>query len=163
MMERGLILLASLALAVLAAPPVQAARAGTERPVRAELTGLVTFDYDWSSQTCPVTTTTESQGTMSHLGTVSARWTHCAPVALPVYTNGHVTFTAANGDTLEARYDGVLDEPWPLEVSGGTGRFSDATGVIYLDDVRVWGDWGDDDLPIQPWDWAGTLTGQIGY
>ena len=163
MARRMAVLVFALLLAVLTTHPASAARGGADRPVKADLSGVITFEYDWSDALCPVTTVTETTGTMSHLGAVTASWQHCAAVALPYYTNGLVTFTAANGDTLEGRYDEVTDDDWPVNIVGGTGRFDDAAGTIYLVQYDAIGEWGEDGLPVQPWSWDGTLRGVITY
>ena len=163
-MTRRLAALAcALLLTVLTVHPASAARGGADRPLRAELSGQITFEYDWSAELCPVRTITETTGTMSHLGKVTASWRHCAPVVLPTYTDGQVTFVAANGDTLAGEYDGVTDGDWPITLVGGTGRFEGASGTVYLDYYDAVGDWGDDGLPIQPWSWIGSLSGRITY
>ena len=51
----------------------------------------------------------------------------------------------------------------PGQVVGGTGQFADASGTIYLVDIRIEGEWGDDGLPIEPWYAWWTLEGSISY
>ena len=77
MTRRLWVVLVALLLSVVAMPMAVAARGGTDRPVRAELTGSLTWDIDFTKSECPVLTKTESTGTMSHLGRVSASWRHC--------------------------------------------------------------------------------------
>jgi hypothetical protein len=172
MARRVWIVLVALLLSVFTMPMASAARGGTDRPVRAELAGSLTWAYDWDSLDCPVTTLTESTGRMSHLGRVSASWQHCPLMdESGGYRNGHVVFTAANGDTVEAVYetpDGEL--PWDLVVIGGTGRFQEATGILKLTRVDVQGEWqcegeGEDEfcLPIDPWSWSATIGGRLSY
>lgn len=137
---------------------------GTDRPIKGEMSGVLTFEYDWGSEECPVTTVTDAWGTMSHLGKVYSHWTHCPPVGHPGYTNGHLVLTAANGDQLVGEYEDLDTElPWMIEVVGGSGRFADASGTIYLVDFAAEGEWGDDGLPIQPWTGWWILEGAISY
>lgn len=172
MTRRWWVVLVALLLSVVTMPMAVAARGGTERPVRAELTGSLTWDIDMTKSECPVLTMTESTGTMSHLGKVSASWRHCPLMDdSGGYENGHVVFTAANGNTLKAVYetpDGEL--PWDLDVVGGTGRFQRATGTLKLDRVEVDGAWdcqgeGDDEfcLPVEPWSWEASISGRLSY
>lgn len=159
---------ASVALLMTAAvaPGVSAGARGADRPIHGSMSGDLTFDIDFERETCPVVTTTEATGTMSHLGRVTSHWEHCPPV-LPgqtAYTDGHVTFVAANGDELVGEYeDADGDPPFVIEITGGTGRFEDASGVIALLDFVADGEWGDDGLPIQPWYWEGVVEGTISY
>jgi hypothetical protein len=58
-------------------------------------------------------------------------------------------------------YDG--EPPFVIDITGGTGRFDDASGVIELVSFDAIGEWGDDGLPIQPWHWEGVVKGTISY
>ena len=136
---------------------------GTNRPLKGRLSGTVIFEVDWSDLDCPVTTVTEAGGKMTHLGRVSSHWTHCAPVTQPVYTNGHVVFTAANGDQLVGEYSDELAPPWTIHVVGGTGRFADASGTISLVEFDASGEWDENGMPISPWSFWGVLKGAISY
>ena len=82
----------------------------------------------------------QGTGTATHLG----RYTEhvLVQVNIPTMTStGTATFTAANGDTLFARVAGQATRTspttlWIVEVytiTGGTGRFADATGSFTLD------------------------------
>ncbi len=87
---------------------------------------------------------TIGNGVASHFGSVNFVATDCVnPGASQfVFSNGALTLTAANGDTLSASYDGVLTPNWQpnslsalsglFTVTGGTGRFSRAAGSGYL-------------------------------
>jgi len=149
-----------------AAPGVSARAGGTDRPIHGSMTGDLTFDIDFDREVCPVVTMTDAEGTMSHLGRVTSHWEHCPPV-LPgqtAYTDGHMLLVAANGDELIGEYeDADGNPPFVIDVTGGTGRFEGASGVIVLLDFVAEGEWGDDGLPIQPWYWEGTLAGAISY
>ena len=60
---------------------------------------------------------------------------------LTMHGTGFATFTAANGDTLSATSDGQATRTGPTTLSivevytitGGTGRFADATGMFTLE------------------------------
>lgn len=152
--------------AMFGASGAAAARHGTDRPFGGSMTGELTWEFDWNDPECPVTTITEATGQLLHLGRATSYWTHCPPAVegQTAYTNGHVTFTAANGDQLVGEYedaDGYA--PFVVDVVGGTGRFANATGVIELIWFEAVGEWGSDDLPIEPWFWAGEFAGSISY
>jgi len=172
MTRRLWVVLVALLLSVVAMPMAVAARGGTDRPVRAELTGSLTWDLFVEGAECDVVTKTESTGTMSHLGRVSASWRHCPLMDdSGGYEKGHVVFTAANGDQVEADYETPNGElPWDLDVVGGTGRFQRATGTLKLDRFEADGEWqcqgeGDDEfcLPVEPWSWEASITGRLSY
>ena len=93
---------------------------------------------------CPSTGlvgTTTGKGTASHLGAVTLLAIDC-PLLIaglaPTFSNGEMTFTAANGDELRATYSGSLTPvagtaslftlSGPFTIVGGTGRFVNATG-----------------------------------
>jgi hypothetical protein len=101
---------------------------------------------------------------MSHLGQVWIHWTHCPPITQPLYTNGHFTITAANGDTLIGTHDINGDPPYYMDISGGTGRFAGATGRIAVY-FQVQGEWdtGDPPFPINPWQAWWQMKGTISY
>ena len=152
-----------LLIAAMVTPTASAARGGIDRPVKGTFSGLVTFEYDWDDATCPVTTLTDTWGALSHLGWVTAHWSHCPPVAVPGYRNGHVEFTAANGDRLFGSYeDADEDSPFTIDIAGGTGRFAHAFGTFAWTFVAS-GEWGEDGLPIQPWTMQATLRGTLTY
>jgi hypothetical protein len=162
MVVLGVMLLFTLAVV----PGASAAPGGTDRPIKGEMDGPLTFDIDFEREVCPVITVTNATGTMSHLGKVSSRWSHCPNVmgGYPAYTNGYVVFTAANGDTFEGEYmDYDGEPPFVIDITGGTGRFDDAAGVIELVSFDAIGEWGGDGLPIQPWHWSGVVKGRISY
>jgi hypothetical protein len=81
--------------------------------------------------------TSEGTGQVSHLGRVTYQFTHCTHVDFTL-TEGVMTLTAANGDTLVLTYTGEItqyvpggaDAFWKMSwtPSSGTGRFADASG-----------------------------------
>jgi hypothetical protein len=149
-----------------AMPSPAFARAGTDRPFSAFLPSTVTWEYDWSDPVCPITTKWSGTGNATHLGTVFHTASHCAAVTLPTYESGHWEIIAPNGDKLVLEYGGWpanLPVPLPLQVVGGTGRFADASGTVYLVDFAIEGEWGEDGNPIEPWYAWHRLEGTISY
>jgi hypothetical protein len=82
----------------------------------------------------------EGTGTATYLG----RYTEHITMQINLLTShsrGAATFTAANGDTLTATVDGQATRTSPTTLSvvevytitGGTGRFADATGSFTLE------------------------------
>lgn len=86
--------------------------------------------------------TRDGTGTATYLG----RFTEHVVMQINVLTmhgTGLATFTAANGDTLSASVDGQATRTGPTQLStveiytitGGTGRFADATGTLTLENA----------------------------
>jgi hypothetical protein len=129
--------LATLAAVLLAVPPV--ATAATTTPFKADIIAQASF-----AET-PVpgvfTVTTSGVGHSSHLGKVTFSTTETldfitSPEGL-VVRDGRMAMVAANGDELHWAYEGTGSLPDAAGVSaltgtfvvtGGTGRFTDATG-----------------------------------
>ena len=163
MIRRSIVLALGLVLVLATAPTVLAKAGGTDRPIQGGMTGEIIFLFDWEHPTCPVKTVSDTYGTISHLGKVWAHWSHCPPIVLPGYTDGHMVLTAANGDTIIGEYeDADGDSPFVIDLVGGTGRFAGAHGQVSVDFIAT-GEWGPDELPIQPWHWEGWLEGMISY
>ena len=86
------------------------------------------------------TVTREGTGTATYLGKYTEHVTEQINV-LQLHGTGSATFTAANGDTLSASVDGQATRTGPTTLSivenytitGGTGRFADATGSLTLE------------------------------
>ena len=82
----------------------------------------------------------EGTGTATYLGKYTEHVTMHINV-LTMHGIGSATFTAANGDTLSASDDGQATRTGPTTLSivevytitGGTGRFADATGTFTLE------------------------------
>lgn len=83
---------------------------------------------------------TVGEGQASHLGRVTLRSTDCVTLGTSqfTFTGGVLVLVAANGDTLTADYSGALlpTAAYPVyslsgsfRITGGTGRFSGATGA----------------------------------
>jgi hypothetical protein len=136
-----------LALAVLIVTPATMAVARVEHPVpiRGTSTGVDEMlpvgscpeDADW---------TYRNTGTarFSHVGAAAFELTHCTwmewETGAGVFGYGTTTITAANGDVLTLAHHGTFELAFGAEgpessladlewvVTGGTGRFADATG-----------------------------------
>ncbi|MBC7703537.1 MAG: hypothetical protein H7274_06290 [Rhodoferax sp.] len=126
-------------LTVLAAP---AAHSDPQvRPFKATLTTHETLAAN--PVACPLSVlqgTTSGQGNASHMGKITLSATDCVTLGASqfTFTNGVLMLLAANGDTLVAEYSGALlpSAAYPVytlsgtyRVTGGTGRFSSATGA----------------------------------
>jgi hypothetical protein len=86
---------------------------------------------------CPVLTVEIlGTGNATHLGRLTNEQSHCAAPPSLAFTDGVFTLTAANGDQIRGTYFGEfvpLDPPLftidgHFSITGGTGRFADATG-----------------------------------
>jgi hypothetical protein len=116
------------------------------RPFNGTFVGEATFP---ESEAClavtgaPWQTLSSSAGRMSHLGRTELSTAHCPTPDGSAAVAGEATFTAANGDQLQATYTAVTVAPPPLIIQeidfvivGGTGRFENATGwlrgVVYV-------------------------------
>ena len=114
--------------------------------------------------------TSEGTGRVSHLGKVDYVFTQCLHVDFTI-TEGVLTLTAANGDTLVLDYTGQITQYVPGDpaafwemswtASSGTGRFAEPSGSGEGSAVTY------SDAPEVPADQVGTtdLTfhGMIGY
>lgn len=125
------------------------AKGPQDRPFNAPVTGVFHPDGptgcapDAGDLLCDFVLTGE--GTATHMGAVTTDSTWVVRIedtlANPATTKGHIVFgsvtiTAAYGDTVTADAlpgsrldDGTTNARF--DISGGTGRFADATGVIY--------------------------------
>jgi hypothetical protein len=89
--------------------------------------------------------TREGTGNATHLGKYTSHLTAQINVVTR-HSTGVATFTAANGDTLTATLDGqatptttpgVLSVVETYTITGGTGRFADATGTFTLEIIAT--------------------------
>ena len=115
-----------------------ATQGGTDRPVKGTLAGTTTANLATG------TSLSQATGRISHLG----RSTSVAEATFSVVgtlstVSGTATVTAANGDQLFATFtgSGAVSSPIPavgetgdltlvVTITGGTGRFSDASGTL---------------------------------
>jgi hypothetical protein len=122
-----------LAFAALAPPSALAKAGGTDRPVQGTALGDVMVAIP------ALNISTDTSGVMTHLGKYTAHFEGSAEI-VGGRTLGEGTFTvvAANGDELTGTFalNGALPSGEPhsltvvLTVTGGTGRFADASGTI---------------------------------
>jgi hypothetical protein len=119
------------ALAVTIAGTAIGAKKGTNRPFKLEGETAIVAGAPGEEQT------TAGTGKGSHLGKFTSSGTvqFDEPAGTQISGSGTQTFTAANGDQLFFSFSGTLDlltltATVPFEVTGGTGRFSDASGSI---------------------------------
>ena len=124
-------------LAVVAATAVSLASIAVSA-VAAETPFKGTANAVETSQGFPIVTVTRNgTGTATYLGKYTSHVTLQVNV-LTARATGAATFTAANGDTLTTTVDGrsTLIAPGVLSIvevytiTGGTGRFADATGTF---------------------------------
>lgn len=168
--------LAAVFIGPVVAPAASFGQNGTDRPFKASLTGSVRWEWPGvSPSNCTaVTSLTDSRGQATHLGRVVASWSHCP--AEPAYVvDGRVTMSAANGDVVSGRYDydpASGSKSFPVILTGGTGRFAEASGAVVLTFevvprllpgcVPVPNPFPCYDFSL-PWPWSATLTGTISY
>jgi hypothetical protein len=77
-----------------------------------------------------------TSGTGTHLGRFTGEgvvlFTENDDPDFPIAGAGEITFIAANGDELDAEFNGLIDDQGnatiDFTITGGTGRFSDAEG-----------------------------------
>lgn len=163
MARRLTVLGAALVLALALAPAASADEHGTDRPIWSNLSGEVSFYWVGvpGEDPCPLLAVSDSYGTMGHVGKVWIHWEHCSPVTLDEYTNLHFTIEAANGDTMTGTYDLNGDGPYPMDITGGTGRFAGATGHLHTE-FQLEGEW-DNGSPVNPWHGWWQIEGTISY
>jgi hypothetical protein len=107
------------------APKLGADEGGSDRPFQGVAAGSIT------GVTPDGAVVVESTGQATHLGSFTrTEYLFFGPGGA---ISGTVVFTAANGDQLAADFSGGFTSPTTLEgtytFTGGTGRFSDATGT----------------------------------
>lgn len=138
-LRRPAVLASISTLALLAAPAAHADRQA--RPFK--LTVVTQETLVPNPQACPLSImqgSTVGEGHASHLGRVTLRSTDCVTLEASQFTfnGGVLVLVAANGDTLTANYSGALlpTAAYPVyslsgsfSITGGTGRFSGATGA----------------------------------
>jgi hypothetical protein len=117
---------------------------GKPLPIHGTVRGVPThqiFDPDFIAQRC-----TQSSdwvigfyqtGPVAHLGHTTVMAEHCSQAGPATYGDGTIVFVSANGDELRGTYHsgtfGMLSATvvWfqdTIVLSGGTGRFTNATG-----------------------------------
>ncbi len=125
-------LLIALAMALSLAGP---AAASEPVPFKGTLEGVATTTF---LNPTSVSVDIEGAGYAAHLGRYTVEVPHLVNPQTRIATGSYV-FTAANGDTLTATFTGqasltetpgVLTIEETATITGGTGRFSDATGTF---------------------------------
>jgi len=125
-------LLIALAMALSLAGP---AAASEPVPFKGTLEGVATVTF---LNPTSVSVHIEGSGYAAHLGRYTVEVPHLVNPQTRI-ANGSYVFTAANGDTLTATFTGqatltatpgVLTIEETATITGGTGRFSDATGTF---------------------------------
>jgi hypothetical protein len=126
----GLVVLVALAL------PMDAA-ASDQVPLKGSETG--TFQLLGQCATSGVVLDVTGTGDATQLGNYSAHYRECFDPATGAVTDGSLTLTAANGDTVFGTYSGqvfptgdqnVIVFEDPGVITGGTGRFAGAGGTV---------------------------------
>jgi hypothetical protein len=108
--------------------------AAVERPFALNGAGVATLVIDEQGHLIGATPT--GSGTSTHLGnwTVSGNVQYTPDSNGVLHSSGDATLTAANGDKLQIRIDGILDPVAAVDQGlfyfvGGTGRFTNASGA----------------------------------
>jgi hypothetical protein len=137
------------------------------RPFRATLEGNANPDF--SQGPCNVSNTESGTGHALHLGKVTWSSTEvvnfCVDPEDPTLAavSGQMVIIAANGDHLTLSYSttvradfsaGTLTASGTFTITGGTGRFADATGGGTLTATGSL---------VPPFEIAGTLAGEVSY
>jgi hypothetical protein len=133
---------AALALAVVNPAPVLADTTRTAPAITIEGSGTATSSVDLTKNVV----VTHSSGDVSHLGHTTLQLITLATTSIPPdvrVASGNVTIVAANGDRLTgtwtsiARFTSIIppdtliaDGVVTMTVTGGTGRFAGANGVL---------------------------------
>jgi hypothetical protein len=145
---------------------VPAAAGSSDRPFKGVIVGGGTAVPD---ATCPLGIRTVMWGTgeVAHLGLTEMTASHCSPDWGAPILGGVQTFVAANGDKLEMTYTATVEPFVPEEgaimvgpgdtvITGGTGRFADASGEFVANMRGI--------LHFTaPMELTWTLYGEIGY
>ena len=128
-------------LLVLGAGQASAAKNGTDRPLDSS-NGETTTTLDLC--TFPFQGTITGSLPLSHLGITTsalALTISAGPSPTTPAITGSGTLTAANGDVLFVTFSGIITDTSPTDntstsvftITGGTGRFEDATGTFTAD------------------------------
>jgi hypothetical protein len=126
----GVVVLVALAL------PTHAA-AADRVPLKAAETG--TFQLRGPCETGGVVVDVAGSGHATHLGDFTTHYRECFVPATGAVTDGSYTLTAANGDMIFGTYGGQVSPTGdqtvfayedPGVITGGTGRFAGASGIV---------------------------------
>lgn len=131
--------------------------AAPRRPISGTSVSVATLDFNPPAGRCPasypVLVNIDDTLQLAHLGRTHVVQSHCidfTPGGAPDFVATRATFTAANGDLLYATYTGTIEPIFPasgppttasvavqMTFSGGTGRFSDATGQLAGSGIQI--------------------------
>ena len=146
---------------------------GRPRPFAGTVTGTVSFP-EVGTTDCPSTavwlggrrTDSVATGRARHLGRVSMTSSHCTP-RMDGIEGGHMTLVAADGHAVHLTYSGLAPLPpagvstlhatLHVTVTGGSGRFDDATGEATLEADVAWQGFDDPEWPAV-WTWYGWIS-----
>jgi len=116
------------------------APATVPREVRGTLDGRFDFTRLWGKDWWEFYSDSHATGTMSHLGLAHVYTTHVPNLSTGALERGTFRIVAANGDEIHGTYEGAATYDALREdlvhgaatfvISGGTGRFTGATGTI---------------------------------
>ncbi len=132
------------------------ATAGDQMPLHGSENG--TFQLLGPCETGGIALHVNGTGHATFLGSYSGDYRECFDPATGAVTNGTFTLTTANGDKLYGTYAGqavaaganvVYDDPGTI--TGGTGRFAGATGIVNTRGVAN----------LSTGEYNGTLSGSV--
>jgi hypothetical protein len=147
----GLLVLVALAL------PMHAA-AADRVPLKAAETG--TFQLLGPCETSGIVVDVTGSGHATHLGDFTTHYRECFVAATGAVTDGSFTLTAANGDMIFGTYGGQVSPTGdstvfayedPGVITGGTGRFAGASGIVGTSGV----------VNLATGEYSGTITGSV--
>jgi hypothetical protein len=147
----GLLILPALSL------PTQAT-ADDQLPLKGSESG--TFQLLGPCETSGVIVDVTGTGHSTQLGTYHGHYRECLVPATGAVTGGSFTLTAANGDTVFGTFSGqafptanphVVNYEDPGVITGGTGRFSAASGTMTTHGLAN----------LATGDYTGTITGSL--
>ncbi len=157
-----------LTLAVMSMPSAMA-DAGS-RPFAGSASGTVTFPLGTECENyggLNVRTDSDATGRALHLGRTVLDGQHCTPEMGVNTIAGELTLIAANGDKVYLDYAGVNGPPDPVTlilvsevdyvITGGTGRFADASGSGTMTAFVRFDGIDDPEWPVT-WVWEGTIS-----
>jgi hypothetical protein len=137
--------------------PLHAA-AGDQLPLKATETGM--FQLNGSCGTGGLVLEVTGTGYATQLGNYRSHSRECFDPATGVVTGGSFTLTAANGDAIFGTYSGQVSpgrDPYviayddPGLITGGTGRFAHASGIVTQSGLAN----------LETGEYEGTLTGSV--
>jgi hypothetical protein len=146
--------------------PSSVAMKAVDVPFSGVVTGQVAFDSNPRGCSAGFTAITTAKGPASHLGLTSWNSEHCLEAGSEI-VDGVLVLTAANGDEVHATYTGkagdfpaqvggLITVTGTIVISGGTGRFENASGTAALSASVVFEGLTDPSWAGR-WEWKGTI------